>query len=207
MPKCGGTSMIEYISSLDSNIAVCFNDDTYFSRPSERKWSMTSPQHIDGNSLSRLFPAEFIDEFLAVVRNPICRLKSAFTYQKLVEGNINYKTTIDQFIKEELIFRYLDLGWMDNHFLPQVLLLYPGVSYSLFKIESNGLNHMKDCLDYIFFGKNSDKSLPHSNKSETNIPISHLPATTKLSDESVELVYQLYQADYHSFNYKYPEQE
>ncbi len=166
------------------------------------QWNITSPQHVDGKSLARLFPANFIDEFIAIVRNPIAKLKSAYIFHSIVEGNIQDKKSINQFIKGELVNRYLETGWLDNHFLPQTLFLYPGVPYLIFKLESDGLNCMKAYFEKSILGYNSLILMPHLNESVAHIPFASLSKMTELSDESLELIKQLYQSDFQSFNYE-----
>jgi len=206
IPKGGGTSIFRYLLQL-KNVHLCFYDEQYNGMPSDYMWNLTSPQHIDGHSLARLFPVNFIDEFIAIVRDPISKIKSAYAFQRIVEGNIHDKMTIDQFIKDVLIHRHLELGWMDNHFLPQRQFLYPGVVYSIFKIELCGLINAKNHLDQTFFGRDSQIPIPHSNQSNVVMPPKLFVELTILSDESVEIIHQLYHSDYELLDYKLTDQE
>lgn len=69
IPKCGGSSVEFYLKRSGAHVA--FLDNSFVS--SAKLWNISSPQHVDGNSLSRLFPSSFFDFSFAVVRNPYTR--------------------------------------------------------------------------------------------------------------------------------------
>ena len=51
IPKCGGTSVENFLAQLSES--VVFLDRTFVNNAN--KWNTSSPQHIDGISLNRLF--------------------------------------------------------------------------------------------------------------------------------------------------------
>ena len=60
IPKCAGTSVELYVRSIAPK-RTAFLDRKFRAHDPETVWTKTSPQHVDGYSLSRLFPAAFFD--------------------------------------------------------------------------------------------------------------------------------------------------
>ena len=148
IPKCGGSSIESYFDNLGASMA--FIDLQFLSQPAIIPWNVSSPQHIDGVSLSRLFPNTFFDFAFAVVRNPYSRFLSAFKYQ-ILHKQIDLKVNINDFINNDLESAATGIGIYDNHFKSQTSFLLPGLSYEIFKLE-NGLNPVKKYIDLKFFG-------------------------------------------------------
>lgn len=86
VPKCGGMAVEQYLQARFSPLA--FVDSQHHSRPSEVRWSRTSPQHVHLEVLTRLFPEGFFDASFAVVRHPVARLISAYHFQLEIERSI-----------------------------------------------------------------------------------------------------------------------
>ena len=85
IPKCGGSSVENFLAQFSDSIV--FLDSKFLAR--KNTWSSSSPQHIDGLSLNRLFKDKnFFDFYFAIVRDPISRYKSAFMFQKHIENKI-----------------------------------------------------------------------------------------------------------------------
>ena len=103
--------------------SVVFLDRTFVNNAN--KWNTSSPQHIDGISLNRLFKDKsFFDFYFAIVRDPISRYKSVFMFQKHNENKISKDISINEhisLIKNEKISLF---GYCDNHFLPMVNFFY-----------------------------------------------------------------------------------
>lgn len=100
IPKCGGSSIESYCRKV--GICIAFLNQEHDVTPESMKWSTSSPQHIDGYSLSRLFPPEFFDFYFTVCRHPLSRLKSAFQFQMLSEEKLASDMDLSQFIEIEL---------------------------------------------------------------------------------------------------------
>ena len=198
IPKCAGQSIENYCQRLGAKIAFMDND---FCRHNfaGRAWNLTSPQHISGDALSRLFPKDFFDDSFAVVRDPIDRLRSAFKFQKYKEKKIKENITLSDFIKSDLGTCSRPLGLYDNHFLPQVELLVKKNSYKIFKLE-NGLLDVKKYLDNNLFFNDSDKKLKHINLGTYNIEFSH--EDTYVDDSSLEIISRIYKRDFEVFRYE-----
>jgi hypothetical protein len=160
IPKCGGSSIESYLMSI-SGVKLGFLDR--FVRSSHGEWNVSSSQHIDGDSLARIFPADFFNLFLAVVRHPIVRFESAFKFQKYTEKTIAHDVTIDDFVNGALRKNYLKKGWMDHHFHPQLSMLFPDQSYTFFKLENNGIRAAKAYIDQKIIGENINYDIGHTN--------------------------------------------
>lgn len=195
IPKCGGSSIEHYCKQIGANLA--FVDTQFVSHPAAQPWNISSPQHIDGQSLSRLFPAEFFDFSFAVVRNPVERFISAFKFQLLVENTIAADRNINEFIAEDLASISITLGQFDNHFMPQSVFLMPNLEYKLFRFEE-GFSKVKWYIDHRFLGTAAKVNMQHKNKGRDT---ESLDEQLKLTTSSLALLKEIYQADYEKFGF------
>ncbi len=198
IPKCAGTSMIDYISTF-AGVEIGFFDCMFTAKPSAQSWNKTSPQHIDGISFSRLFPQSFFTEFFALVRHPLSRLRSAYKFQRYIENKISHQISLDKFIKEDLSSNYDVSGWMDNHFCPQTRFFYPGANYSVFKMEENGILSAKKYIDLLLGSSNPDIDFPCLNKASNNFLLDE--GELLVSNESMKILNQIYKEDFENFLY------
>ncbi len=199
IPKCGGTSVERYVQGLKA-VSIAFVDERYVSHAPQQHWNISSPQHVDGESIARLFPLDFFTAFFAVVRHPMSRLKSAYKFQRTRERRIG-NVSFDEFVKTDLREHYLTKGWLDNHLYPQSGFFFPGANYQVFKLEENGASFAKEFIDHALFGNVAERKIVHTNRSLGN---SGLPSEDlELSAESVELVHELYAMDFQNFNYEH----
>lgn len=202
IPKCGGTSIERYVQGLNG-VSLAFLDEQYvISPPQQRHWNISSPQHIDGESLSRLFPKDFFTAFFTIVRHPIARLESAYKFQRLVERRIGSGETLDQFVKTSLLENVLTKGWMDGHFFPQSGFFYPGANYQVFKLEENGAERAKAFIDAALFGNPASHPMTHSN--HLRLPEGFDRSDLVLSDEGLAIAEKLYGMDFDNFQYQRP---
>ena len=193
IPKCGGSSIETYMSSLGANLA--FLDSGFVVNPPTNRWNISSPQHIDGENLSRLFPPEFFNFSFAVVRNPYSRLFSAFKFQMFVEKKIDEQMDINEFVQNELEQVASGIGFYDNHFRSQSSFFMPNLRYDVFKLE-NGLSEVKSYLDKKFYGAPVSLDIQHQNRGVKALtPFS-------LSEESKNIVREIYLSDFENFKYE-----
>ena len=199
IPKCGGTSVIKHFSRI-KDVSIGFYDERHMTLKSDDQWGLSSPQHIDGCSAARLLPADIINSFSAITRHPISRCLSAFYHQKFTEQTIEKTTGINEFIKYILPTMYLTRGWMDNHFLPQNLLLYPGVEHYLFKLEEKGHDLIKEHLQSTL-NIGSTQPMPHENITLYRQQSSTLSDSDKISAHSQNILIKLYKLDFKLLKY------
>jgi len=200
IPKCGGSSIEDYLSRV--NIKIGFYDNEFTYNPSSIKWNITSPQHIDGYSLSRLFPHDFFDFAFVIVRNPIARFLSAYKFQMLVEKKFSFNTDINDFIKNDLKDILNEKTMFDNHFTKQIDFLHPNLSYDIFKLE-NGTDRIKKYIDNKFRIEFTTKKIRHKNKE--NLKSKYLTFKKKnnftISLDSKKILKEIYYDDFKKFLY------
>ena len=199
IPKTGGHSLESYIKKL-KGVELGFVDWFHVVKPAKKPWNISSPQHIDGASISRIFPINFFTHYFAVVRDPIAKIKSSFLFQKYTLKGISSSITLNQFIENDLLVNVNTIGWFDNHFMPQSSFLYPGAKYQIFKLEDNGLQRAKAYIDKIFYGKISNHELPHFNSTKSLLN----EGDSDLSNKSLQLIFKIYKNDFANFKYKFP---
>ena len=68
IPKCAGTSIENYINGLNNN-SIFFLDRTFNTTSPLKEWSISSPQHILGNSIPMLFKKIFFRIFCCIKRS------------------------------------------------------------------------------------------------------------------------------------------
>ena len=196
IPKCGGSSIEDY--AYDNGMELGLIDRVYRSRDINTKWNMTSPQHVDGASVAKMFSPSFFEIYFAVVRHPIKRLESAFKHQKFFARYVETGDSLSDFVKKELQENAMMIGYCDNHFLPQTRFIIPNCTYKLFKLEA-GLGKVKSYIDSEFFGQTQELQMTHSNKGKAKQFIQSVDLT--LDAEAKEIVMEIYQKDFEKFNY------
>ena len=193
VPKCAGSSIEHYFEN--HNIKLAFLDRTFDA--ALFSWNISSPQHIDGYSLSRLFPRDFFDLGFAIVRDPVSRFISAFKHH-IFQKKIPNDSNISLFIKDELPNLTNQIGVFDNHFLPQSKFLIPGMSYQIFKLE-NGLVNVKHYIDENLLGFDSSEKILHYNadRSKNIIKSNQL----EIDMAALDILKELYSEDYSILKY------
>ena len=196
IPKCGGSSIENYCQSVGINIA--FIDRAFLASPAAQPWNVSSPQHIDGYSLSRLFPIEFFNFGFAVVRDPVSRIVSAFKHQ-IIQKKIPEDTNLSEFIKQELNNISGQLGVYDNHFLPQTKFLIPGMSYQIYKLE-NGLDNVSQFIDSKFQIDSQDAKILHYNADRSKGLIN--PNQLFIDEIALDILHEVYKDDFSKLDYE-----
>lgn len=193
IPKCGGTSIENFLEKISGNKPSFLNRKFY--DDGKTTWSISSPQHILGNDIYKLFPMTFFDEFFTVTRHPIDRFCSAFAFHKHIVKRIPIEMDINEFIVNSDKLRILQPGNFDNHFLPQVSFFFPHASYKVFKLE-NGLDVVKKYLSNYFEIDLADEAIPHSLRQPKE-----LKEIDQLSQKSIKAIKSIYRLDFEKLNY------
>ncbi|WP_026377138.1 sulfotransferase family 2 domain-containing protein [Aestuariibacter salexigens] len=195
VPKCGGSAIEAFLSEIDG-LRLAFLDQKYVIEKRSFNWNLTSPQHVDSESMRILFPEEFFDFQFVIVRNPLQKAISAFNWHKYIERNINRLMPLDFFIKNILPYYYKKKGWMDNHFLPQKDFILPNPHTKIFKLENNGVQEAKLFLmDRLALKKVS------TSEKKVNKALKENKRDTKVSKKARDIVSKLYEKDYEEFGY------
>jgi hypothetical protein len=193
IPKCAGNSVYKYINSV--GIKVAFLDKSYFSFPATETWNLTTPQHIDGYSLARLFPSDFFDFSFAIVRNLILRFISAYNMQTLVENKIDKNKNINEFIESDLTNPRFDHKFFDNHFREQTKFIMPNIYYEIFKLE-NGLGRVQSYIESQLYISSIKFNIGHENKAKNSHP------ETFLTKKSKDILSDFYKQDFEKLQYE-----
>lgn len=194
VPKCGGSAVEHYLADRFGSVA--FQNIAYMSLAEHRRWSKTSPQHIDVASLELLFPKDFFDASFAIVRNPVDRLVSAYHFQIDVEKRIPATTSFPEWLQdihetmEDQPFSY------DNHIRPMAEIVPEGAK--VFHLE-HGLDAMIPWLDQVTGQKAGLRAVPHINK-QGDYGGAKRPKV-ELTKTDRALVARLYGEDFERFGY------
>lgn len=193
IPKCGGNSVYSFLEQFSDSIVFLDKGFTIQKKP----WNASSPQHIDGFSLNKLFKDKnFFDFYFTIVRDPISRFKSAFMFQKYVENKISKDIPINEFVS--LIKEKNSLfGYCDNHFLPMIHFLMPNTNYKIFKIEKD-FEYFKKWIEEKIYKKSINLEMIWENSSTKEIKQME---DYNLNEESINNLKIIYKNDYNVFKY------
>jgi hypothetical protein len=199
IPKCAGSAIEDYIHK-SGTAKIAFLDRSFLVHRPDTVWTKSSPQHVDSQSLMRLFPSsEFFDHFLAVVRNPYDRLKSAFKYQKYADRKISQDIDFRKFVLSLNHQVVNTIGINDNHFLPQYRFFYPKSPYMVFKLE-DGLEDVKKWIDLHVLGEKKPYDIEVANDFKSRgIKVEE---DLLWDDEMRSAVAELYKLDFELFGYE-----
>jgi hypothetical protein len=113
VPRAAGTSVEAYLKARFGSLALL--DEDYTDLPLHKRWSHTSPQHIDAATLGRFFPADWITSSFAVVRHPVSRIVSAYHHQAEVVGTVPKGMDVNEWLLEWYESAETDPYLNDNH--------------------------------------------------------------------------------------------
>jgi hypothetical protein len=195
IPKCGGSSVEDYLR--DRFRAVGFYDPNMHRTPPARRWSRTSPQHVDWASLQRLLPAELLDEVFAVVRHPVSRIVSGYHFQVEVEKAVAPDTSFSDWLAAQARAFEADPFTIDNHFRPQVDFI-PESGCRVFHLE-HGLEAIIAYLDGVVGDEDGPRFMRHNNKRDGKRARQAAPAVPSVAD--LRLIRSLYSDDFARFGY------
>ncbi|WP_111733770.1 sulfotransferase family 2 domain-containing protein [Roseovarius amoyensis] len=194
VPKCAGTSVESYLKDRFGQLG--FVDMQYMQKPEPQRWTRSSPQHADWQSVTRLVPPDWIRSSFGVVRHPVSRLRSDYEYQRLYERTVPEGMDINDWFRdwvdgrEETPFRY------DNHLRPASELIPEHAT--VFRLE-DGLQPIVAYLDELAGNQDGPRDLAHQNKSQGGD--NYAAGQTPLSDETLDLIARVYARDFERFGY------
>lgn len=207
VPKCAGSSIEDYLVERFGTLA--FLNRGHRRIPAAQKWSATSPQHIDIATLDLLFPQNFFAASFTVVRHPVSRLISAFTFQqarRYIPLRMGFEAWLAMAQKgpKTVPFQF------DNHLRPMTDLVPEGAR--VFRME-DGLEAVVPWLDNLAGNQDGPREIPKSNKTDDVVWRSRTPwkehirsrlraKRPSLDDRLCGEIYRLYKADYDRFGYE-----
>jgi len=157
VPKCGGSSVAYYLQDRFGELA--FFDNQFAALGEGRRWTKSSPQHVDVGTLERMIPLHFFDAMFAIVRHPVARTISTFHFQRDVEKSIPEGMGLTEWLAAlepaQSHFQY------DNHVLPMNRIVPPGAA--VFHLE-HGLDQLTLWLDKVTGNTNGPRAFEQVNK-------------------------------------------
>lgn len=194
VPKCAGSSMLRYLQDRFGTVA--FHDAAFHAVPEDRRWTKTSPQHVDAKTLARMFPEGFFDASFAIVRHPVSRLVSAFDFQREVEESVPKDVTFGAWIEKTTAERVDSPFIFDNHTRPMDELVPAGAA--TFKLEA-GFAPFIAWLDELTGDAGGPRSLPKVN--ERGGSDRQKADKTTPTPAEIKLIAKIYARDFERFEY------
>lgn len=194
VPKCGGSSVATYLRSRFGKIA--FTDTRHTRHDPLTVWSKTSPQHIDRQSLSRLFPKGFFDASFTIVRHPVGRLVSAYHFQLEVERKVPSISNFSEWLEEIKEMREENPFLYDNHVRPMSEIVPEDAR--VFHMEF-GLDHLVPWFDALTGRQDGPRLIAKINERGDYAAAKGERVTP--SNRDLERIAEIYATDFERFNY------
>jgi hypothetical protein len=198
VPKCAGTAVERYLQTRFGPLGL--RDARYLLRPEARRWSKSSPQHIDVEALGHLLPLSLFDTCFAVVRHPVSRISSVFRYQRDVEvkidPNIPFRDWLDDLAEQQ----DRDPYYLDNHPRPMCDFIPEGTE--IFRME-DGLAPVVDWLDDLAGTQEGAREIPLFNSYAQGLAKSKVQPgpPPEITAEIKARIAALYAKDFERFGY------
>ena len=192
VPKCGGTSVEDYLRERFGPLGLLNRKFTALPKPD--RWSATSPQHIDWASLGQMFPPDYFAASFAVVRHPVARAFSAWQFQVQVEKAVSPDLPFADWLRQQAEFLHKNPYLDDNHLRPQADFM--GSDCAIFHLEY-GLDAIIPWLDRLAGNQSGPRAMAHSNRSDTAKTASPAPGSADIA-----LIEEIYAVDFARFGYR-----
>ena len=188
IPKCGGTSVTDFLTRYG---------DVRFDEKFPLGGRTFRPRHLHAAALEQVFFAGMFDYAFTVVRHPVSRILSEFTYQtRKASPRWQNLLGVDRWLRQSLHRAADNPEYRENHFRPQSDFL--AFDCEVFRLE-DGMSAVADKL-ISEVGLPADAAIPTLNKSQ--------PAKTRqLTREQMTLIEKAYAADFANFGYEPIHQE
>lgn len=194
VPKCGGSSVASYIRDRFGPLA--FHDNRYLAQSETARWTKSSPQHVDRETLDRLIPASFFGSIFAIVRHPVDRAISTYHFQREVEHSIPENQSFAEWLGSIARPDPRNCFRFDNHVRPMSEIVPEGAT--IFYLE-HGLDGLVPWFDTLSGNTDGPRAILPENKRGEHVRT----ATTRVKPtaEEIALVAEIYSDDFKRFGY------
>lgn len=196
VPKCGGSSVAWYLRQRFGSVA--FSDTRQTRRAASAAWSRTSPQHIDAETLSLLFPDGFFDATFSIVRHPVPRLISAYHFQLEVERSISDQVLFSDWLEDIVEMRQENPFLYDNHVRPMSEIVPQGAQ--VFHME-HGLDGLIPWCDAITGDQNGPRAIPRRNEKGAHTDKKSVQSRATATETDIARIAEIYAEDFQRFGY------
>lgn len=194
VPKCGGSAVSDYMRSRFGTIA--FSDSQYLSLPEAKRWTRSSPQHIDTKALEKLIPSSFFDFIFTIVRHPVARAVSTYHFQKEVEGQIAAGTGFSEWLASLPKTLAEQPFAADNHIRPMSQIVPEGAT--VFHLEY-GLDPMVAWFDALTGTTDAPRVVEERNTRGAYVKTTGQKVEPSAGD--LDLITRIYAEDFARFGY------
>jgi hypothetical protein len=186
VPRTGGSSVENYLIQRLGQPALL--DRRFLSKPKLMRWSRTSPQHISADEFAALFPGDFVEHKMSVVRHPVSRVISIFKWLRSTRKDV--ESDFDKWLEQALSEVQADSWCHDGHLNCQVEFV-PSDS-QVFRLEE-GLERVSKYIDSLLGKEQPDICMSHSHKSSVDLK--------NISSKAHRLIEIHYAEDFDRFKY------
>ena len=188
VPRTGGSSVENYLTQRFGQPALL--DSRFLSNPASIRWSRTSPQHLSADEFETLFPRDFVDHKISVVRHPVSRIVSIFKWLRSTQKGV--EPDFDKWLEQALSEVLADPWCHDGHLKCQVDFVPSGCQ--VFRLEQ-GLQRVANYVDSLFGEEQPEVVVWHSDKSTVDLK--------QISSKSHRLIEIHYAEDFDRFKYAF----
>ena len=197
VPKCGGSSVEEYLKSRVGTLGFLNND--FGARKLSHRWSRSAPQHIPWSDLYELIPADWFASAFGVVRHPFTRLVSAYHYQFWTRGAIAPGTTLQEWFGQHESVRNVLPYHLDLHLRPQTDIVPPQAV--IFRFE-DGLEQVCRHIDKLAGCETGASEPPHHKNTDATRDDWQDAVEERPPDAFWQRVARYYAKDFERFGYE-----
>lgn len=195
VPKCGGSSVETYLTERFGRLAL--HEPGRHLIPEKERWNRSSGEHIPVVALDRIIPPDWLVSSFAVVRHPVRRLISAFTFNRDRIRIIPTATDFNVWFAEASAWIRTERYRYGSHLAPQTTFVPEGAR--IFRLE-DGLEQILPYLDALAGNSDGPREIPARNvgvwRDAGQAPVP--------SEATLARIAEVYAEDFDRFGYDRP---